>query len=465
MATTLTSVLDWANAEFGGAELGDRRRCPRLVKLAAKCAQNPHGTLPGSFQRWSEAKAAYRLLGQPDVTYERVIAPHFDRVRTDCCRGGEYLMVEDTTTLDFTSHLAAQDLGRIGDDGGRGLFVHSTLALKIERWNDRHEPEVTVEGLLDQRWWARTMPTIGRGKEKKRKRFRRPRESQRWAAVVEQIQPAAGARWTFVADRESDIYETFERCQKNRWHFIVRANQPRALDDEGGSVFTAVAESPELGRFFVDLRARPGRAARRAQVAVRTRQVQLRGPWRPGGWLEPRTVNVVEAREIDAPPGVEPIHWVLLSDWPVQTFEQAMRIIKAYTRRWLIEEYHKALKTGTSIEDSQLTTAQRITSLLGILAVVAVRLVNMKLLATTRPDEPVPADEIGPEALAILEAEYGRPSGGWTNATVFVSIARFGGFLARKSDGSPGWLTIWRGLRQLMLMARGYDLAREEKCG
>jgi len=458
--------MDWAAAEFGGAELGDQRRCPRLVRVAAKFAQNPHGTVSGSFKRWSEAKAAYRLLEQPDVTYEGVIAQHMKRVREDCRQGGEYLLVEDTTSLDFTSHLAAQDMGRIGDDGGRGLYVHSTLALKIERWNQGQEPQVTIEGLLDQRWWARTMPTIGIGKETKRKRLSRRRESQRWAAVVEQIgPPQGGATWTFMADRESDIYETFERCQKNRWHFIIRANQPRALAEEGGSVFEVVAKSPELGRFFVDLRARPGQAARRAQVVVRTCTVRLRGPWRPGGWLDPLTVNVVEAREIDAPQGVEPIRWVLLTDWPVGKFEQAMRVIKAYTRRWLIEEYHKALKTGTGIEDSQLTTAQRITALLGILAVVSVRLVNMKLLATTLPDEPIAPDEIGPEGLAILQAEYGRPAGGWTNASVLVSIARLGGFLARKGDGSPGWITIWRGLRQLMWCIQGYDLAQGTKCG
>ncbi len=465
MATTLMSALEWAGVEFGGAELGDRRRHPRLIKVAAKFAQNPHGTLPGSFQRWSEAKAAYRLLEQADVTYERVVAPHVNRVRAVCRQPGEYLLLEDTTSLDFTSRLAAEDLGRIGDDGGRGLYVHSTLALKVERWNDYQEPEVTVEGLLDQRWWARTTPTVGPN-EKKRKRLQRARESQRWAAVVEQLgPPAAGARWTFIADRESDIYETFERCQKNRWHFLLRANQPRALADAGGSVFEAVAKSPELGRFFVDLRARPGQAARRAQVAVRTCTARLRGPWRPGGWLEPFTVNVVEAREIDAPEGVEPIRWVLLTDWPVETFEQAMRVVKAYTRRWLIEEYHKALKTGTGIEDSQLTTAQRITALLGVLAVVAVRLLNMKLLAATRPDDPVPEDAIGAEALAILEAEYGRPAGGWTNSSVLVAIARLGGFLARKSDGNPGWLTIWRGLRQLLWSVHGYDLATGEKCG
>ncbi len=174
---------------------------------------------------------------------------------------------------------------------------------------------------------------------------------------------------------------------------------------------------------------------------------------------------MVEACEINPPEGLQPIHWVLLTDWPVETFEQAMRVIKAYTRRWLIEEYHKALKTGTGIEHSQLTTAQRITSLLGILAVVAVRLLNMKLLAGTCAAEPVSAEAIGPEALAILEAEYGRPAGGWTNATALIAVARFGGFPGRKGDGNPGWQTIWRGLRKLIWTAHGYDMANKEKCG
>ena len=102
--------------------------------------------------------------------------------------------------------------------------------------------------------------------------------------------------------------------------------------------------------------------------------MRLRSPWRPGKELDPCIVQVVEAREIDSPQGAEPIHWVLLTDWPCETFQQAMRVIKAYTRRWLIEEYHKCLKSGTGIEQSQLATAQHITGLLAILAVVAVRL-------------------------------------------------------------------------------------------
>jgi len=184
MQTTLATASEWAEVEFGGADLGDKRRGSRLIRLARAVAQKPHGTLPGSLSGWAETKAAYRLLEEPDVTYDGVIAPHRGRVREACGRPGEYLMVEDTTSLGFTSHLAARDMGRISNDTGRGLWVHSTLALRIERWNSRQEPEVTAEGLFDQRWWARTEPT-GRKRRAKRQKLSQPRESERWAAVAQ----------------------------------------------------------------------------------------------------------------------------------------------------------------------------------------------------------------------------------------------------------------------------------------
>jgi len=174
---------------------------------------------------------------------------------------------------------------------------------------------------------------------------------------------------------------------------------------------------------------------------------------------------VVEAREVDAPKGVKPIHWVLLTSWSCSTFQKVMRVVKAYSRRWLIEEYHKALKSGAKVEDAQLETADHIQALLGILAVVGVRLLNTKLLASTCPDTPIDPAEFGPEALTILEAEWGKPREGWTNRSVLVAIARLGGFLARKGDGNPGWFTIWRGWQRLMTLVQGFTFARGERCG
>src|SRR4030042_950345 len=86
---------------------------------------------------------------------------------------------------------------------------------------------------------------------------------QAWLSAGEEMGPPPGAtRYTFVADREADIWETIGRCQDNQWDFIVRANQARALIDQDGSVFDAVAASPTVARFNLNLRSRPRRVTR-----------------------------------------------------------------------------------------------------------------------------------------------------------------------------------------------------------
>jgi hypothetical protein len=476
------TARDWALAEFGGADLHDQRRSRRLVAVAARLAAKPQGTLPGAFGQWAELKAAYRLLEEPDLHYDAILAPHAQRVRQECRRPGEVLFVEDTTELDYSTHPAAENLGLIGDGRGRGLLVHSTLAMRIDRWNEQQEPQVTVSGLAAQTCWVRPQPTHATH-EKKSQRLARPRESQRWAACVEGIgPPPSDTRYSFVADREADIFETIQRCQDRQWDFLVRASQPRAMVDQDGSIFDAVARAEVLARFHIALRSRPQRVTRdkktgqrqrvrkahgprSVELEVRSCRVTLRAPWRPGEGGTPRTVNLVEAKEVHPASGDDPIHWLLLTSWPCDTGPEAMRAVKAYTRRWLIEEYHKALKTGTGIERSQLASAQRLEALLGILALVAVRLLNRKLLATTRPDDAVEAEELGEDALRILEASFGKPPENWTNRQVVRGIARLGGFIGRKGDGEPGWITIWRGWNQLVLMVQGFNLAQGERCG
>ena len=63
----------------------------------------------------------------------------------------------------------------------------------------------------------------------------------------------------------------------------------------------------------------------------------------------------------------------------------------------------------------------------------------------------------------ILEKTIGRPESGWTNASAMRAIARMGGYLGRKHDGPPGWLSIWRGWLQLMLLLDGYLIALGQK--
>jgi hypothetical protein len=469
LMTTSRSLLapaQWAQTEFALTELGDQRRTQRLVKMACCLAQTPTGTLPQAFGDWSELKAAYRLLDHIEFGPKEIQQPHRQHTLQACREPGEYLVIEDTTELDYSSHRRTQQLGFIGNGRGRGIMLHSTLAVRVEAWDLNQRPEGIVVGLLGQRSWVRTRR--GLRQQNWRERMARRRESDRWAKLLEELgRPPCGCQWIYVADREADFYEPLQRCQANGADFIIRAYRDRKLATGQEHLFEALQKAPVRGVMRVALRGRCGEAAREATVSLRSCRVRLSGPWRPQGTQEDVEVNVVEARELSLPPGVEGLHWVLLTSLPCERLVELKRIIGRYAMRWWIEQYHKALKSGAGVEESQLEKGFRIENLLAVLAIVAVRLVNTQWLARNQPDQPVDAESFGRSALEILSAKFTTPKGGWTNRTVLVAVARLGGFLARKQDGLPGWQTIWRGWNKLICMCQGVELLREgaQKCG
>jgi hypothetical protein len=456
--TTLKPAGQWAQEEFSFVSLGDPRLSKRLVNVATKLAASPGGTLPQAFPEWAELKAAYRFFDNRSVDFNKVLQPHLERTRLACREPGEYLIIEDSSSLDFSRHPRTQDLGVIGDGQGRGFELHSALAVRVEAWTLEQRPEGQLIGLFDQQC---RRPRPAPKAESRRKRLERRRKSSWWAEIFRPLdRPPSGCRWIYIADRESDFYEPMQICQQAGIDFVIRGFQDRRLADESGKLREALAQAPVLGESTVELRSRSGEPARRAIVELRGVQVDLDGPWRPGGWQEPlRGVWVVVVQEVHAPEWVkEPLHWVLLTSLPCRTLAEARRIVGRYTARWWVEEYHKALKSGAGVEDSQLERAGRLEPLIAVLAVVAVRLLNTKMLARSRPEGAEAKESFGTEALAILQSKFGRPKGGWTNQNVLIATARLGGFLARKHDGMPGWLTIWRGWQRLMWMCEGLEI-------
>lgn len=462
-------AMDWAHEQFWGTALRDLRLQRRVVEVAACIRANPRGTLPRSVGAPIALKAAYRLLSNPKVTHEKVLQPHVTATRAKCRAPGDYLLIEDTTALSFTQRGHVQGMGPLTKGSSQGFLAHTSLAVRIAHWNNVHEPEVTLVGIFGQQCWAREEPQGTRAERKRVKRIRKRAggaldESDRWARAMAQTgRPPAEARWTLVADRECDIFQILLRCAEHGAHWVIRASQPRRTTSVAGDVFTTAAHAPALGRFTLKLRSRLGVAARRACVEVRAVATDILAPRDMPGPHAPQTTTLVEVREIDPPADVDPLHWVLLTSWFCESFAQARRVVAVYACRWLIEEYHKALKSGTHIEDSQLSRADRIQALLGIHGVIAVDLLQLKLLANTHPDDPVAPELIAPEALAILEIQFGTPPCGWTNAATMRAIARMGGYLGRKHDGPPGWLSIWRGWLKLTVMLEGYRLALKQQ--
>jgi hypothetical protein len=449
----------WATTQFAPAQLGDRRRTARLVRLATQIARDPSSSLPQETETWGDLKAAYRLLDRPEATFQAIAAPHWQLTRGQAERGRS-LIVDDTTELDFGSNRQASGLGPVGRGTGRGFLLHSALVV-----NPRDE---WVVGLAGQILFHRRPAPKGETLTQKQ---RRDRESAVWGQLIEQVgPPPATAQWVHVMDRGADDFEVYCRAQRlgTDWVGRVKSRNRRVHDGAGheGPLSDVLARAPVAGGYTLALRARPKQPARRARIEVAFAPVTTLIPRHPAASLQalaPQPIPqwVVWAREGNPPPTVkEPIDWVLLTSLPVRDLEAAMEVIGYYEKRWLIEEWHKALKTGCQVEGRQLHTSHRLEALTGVLSVAAVRLLQMKVVGRREPHRAagdlVPARYV--ELVHRARRGRGRPED-WTIRDFFRGLAGLGGFLGRKSDGEPGWITIWRGWEALHWMLRGAQLA------
>jgi hypothetical protein len=453
------SIADWAEQNFGTCDLGDARRTRRAVQVAQHMAEHPDGSTPDQFERWGDLKAAYRLFDAEDVTFTALAQPHWRQTRAQA--RGRVLLLGDTMETDFGIWRDVAGLGPTGDGDGRGFLLHSSLMVCA----DTRE----IVGLAGQELFYRQPAPEG---ENSYQALQRERESEVWGRVIDLVgRPAEGVQYVHVFDRGGDNLEVFCHLLEQRSDWVIRAAQLHRVvyDAEGArrQLRTLLARQPVLGTYELEVRGRKGKPSRTARMEVRSAPVLLQKPKRMTPYLkrigyEELTQWVVEAREVDAPRGVEPLRWVLWTSLPAKSFNLAWQVIEYYELRWLIEEFHKALKTGCRLESRQYAEAGRLEAVAGMTSVLAVRLVQLKTLARARPD--LPAEHVVPRVwLELLRILRKRPQI-QTLRDFFRHLAGLGGFLMRKGDGEPGWLTIWRGTDKLLLALRGYQAMRK-KCG
>ena len=151
------------------------------------------------------------------------------------------------------------------------------------------------------------------------------------------------------------------------------------------------------------------------------------------------------------------LEWIRLTDARVETFLQALEIALQYSARGIIEEFHKALKTGSGAERWQLETAEGLFAAIAIQSVVALRLIDLRERVRIHPEAPAEAAGLGELELRVLRARVPQPIK--TVRDVALAIGRLGGHLNRKRDGLPGWITLWRGMTKLRRLVEGVRLA------
>lgn len=449
---------DWAEEEFGGAELGDRRLSERLRVLARDFYARPEASLPGACRSRAKTKAAYRFLEHPETDMQRLLAPHYRATQKRVSRHGVVLAVQDTSSLNYSAHPATEDLGPIGSqsEGPVGLLLHSTLAFSLEG---------TPLGLLDVQCWARDPAEFGK-KHRRKQRLIEEKESVKWLhsfqAAGQAQRQCRATQVVSVGDREADIYELFHLAlaEPAGPKLLVRAEQKRVLADEQGPLWDGVAHQPLAGIQEIRVPRRAQRAARIAGLEVRFAPVTLRPPR-----LKPRlgalTLWAVLAQEAEPPPGSEPVCWMLLTTCPVDSFQAACEKLRWYSLRWNIEVFHRTLKSGCQIEQRQLGSADRLEACLAIDLVVAWRIFHLAKLGRETPHVPCTVYFEESEWKALVAYITQNPHPPHQPPSLYQAmrmVASLGGFLGRKGDGEPGTQTLWLGLQSLDTMAAMWRL-------
>jgi hypothetical protein len=441
-------MSSWIETEFASLNLGDKRRECRAKRMIQQMADRPTGSIPRTFETVAEAKAAYRFLSNPDVEPEAIR----DAIVKACAeRLGEeeiVFVMQDTTSLDFSTHEAAEGLGPLGGgDGsaGHGMLVHSAIAVS----NDG-----VPLGLVHQKVWTRDPEAIGSARAR-RKRPIEDKESFRWIETLQACEKAVpdDCKMVTIADREADIFELFAAPGRDGSHVLVRASHNRRVD-EAEYLLEAIEAAPEAGRFTVNLGRGTERRPREAELSVRFQEFTAQVP-RHGvhaADLEPVELTAILAEETSPPSDATPVRWLLLTDLPVTCFDDACECVHRYTLRWLIERYHYVLKSGCGIEDSQLRSADALECLLALYCVVALRLLWLTYTSRTDGDAPCTVAFTDVEWKALFrrhDSQSPMPKQPLTLREAVRLTARLGGFLDRKSDGDPGVKTLWQGLMRL----------------
>ncbi len=404
-----------------------------------------------------------RLLHHEAVSVE-AMAVHAMEATSRRVSGLDIAVVQDTSEFVLGGRELRKDYGPVGRGGAtRGYLVHSALAVEVGSG--------ALLGMAGLSIWTRSG---GDKVSARRGRATNAKESRRWIETMEgqvALLRAQAARVTLVADAESDIYELFARRPAGI-DVLVRVAQNRKVSAsaEVPDRLFALADSwPELGGVIVDLRAIPGRPARRAKLLVRASEVELRRPRNGADPTLPKTLplSLVELREIDTPAGQKPLHWRLLTSHQVDTLEAVQRTADLYRQRWVIEEFFRTLKSaGFQLDQADISQPKAMLNFAAACSLAAVTIMQLVQARDGKTAQPLThAFELGDqpliEALSTkLEGKTQRqknPHPKGSLAFVAWVVGRLGGWTGYY--GKPGPFVMAIGLNKLAAAKQGWQLA------
>jgi len=452
---------DWAEAEFEEINLGDPRLNKRLIKIADRLFESPESPINQACPDWAETKGAYRFFQNEGVQEKEILAAHVEKTVGRAKQHKTLLSIQDTCFLNYTSHGETTGLGPIARKMPAGptlgIIMHTSFAVTTEG---------LPLGLLDQTLFVRPP------EDKKRKRKREDCESLRWLESLDKTQEVLGdssVQVVTVCDREGDFYELFQRADQKEAKVLIRARHDRlviSLHSRKDRLWSFMKKLPSQGTLAVEIPARKQKPARTALLEIRYASFKMTPPPHQirsqKEDLPDLHLNAVFVIEQHPPKREEALEWMLITNLAVLGFEDAVEKVRWYCLRWRIEVFHKILKSGLKVEQCRLQTGDRLIRYLTLMSIIGWKIYWMTLIGRSNPEWPC-TSFLEDQEWKILYAKFNKTkSYPKTPPTVHEAvrwIARLGGFLARKSDGEPGIITLWRGWKRFSELVAGWNLA------
>ncbi len=452
---TSTSAGEWADRQFGSADLGDKRRVRRLVSMAASVLEHPAGKITQVFTTDAARQGAYGLLENEEVTQEAVAQAAYDATARQAAPQLFVFVPVDDSSFRVVDPARAKGTGSIGSKRfpSRGFKVMNALAV---------EPDGTTLGLLGQRFWARPSTPVTTDRHK---RVLEDKETCHWetlcADVCARLKTHAPdtVPW-FQKDRGADSADLLLRDLRADRLMTVRACHNRHVCAPFRRVRAQMAVAPLAGLYTLNVPGSKHRKARVAQMEVRHLEVDLSLLQRIGNRRWSGRVWVVWAREVSTTPeGEAPLDWLLYTTYPVEDLGDALLVLVGYSYRWRVEEFHKTWKSGgCRIQDTELRASERILKWATILGVVATRLMQLRDDSRAQPDVPAARhlSELELRAVVLLRKPRGYKRGQVITLGQAVRwIADLGGYTGPSSSGGPpGLIVIGRGWEKVQAVCQ-----------
>ena len=452
----------WAQEQFGHADLGDVRRTRRLVKLAAEVTKRPSGIVSRACSTCASREGAFRLLESRKVRPMAMLEALFEKTAKDCRGKGTVIVPVDSSSLSIDDD-GRKGLGRVGPHQGSGVHAVTALALT----NDG-----TPIGIGAQALYVRT----------KAASHKAANEGRHWLDVLESFETrlkGTGARPWFQMDRGFDSNNVFALAAELGSLITIRSRANRRLDTDASlwatlerapirakrTIEVAAGSSPTKKRHRIDGTITwtwgPPRRARRAKVVIRAATVGLTWPKNNGTRKPLMPINAVLVRETGRSKD-DRIEWLLLTTHPIETRADILEVVRTYTLRWRIEDFHRAWKDGfCRVEDTQLRSRDAIFKWSTILAAVATRAMRLTHLARETPDVLASTEFTAYELEAIVVQR--KPKNFTRSDIPKMTLGQAIRWIADTAGytgpwkGPPGVTIVGRGLYEVEVIARAFE--------